>query len=56
MIEARVDNWQSISWLVERQYYSRFAKPEVQISLSNSLNQTVNALSITISPEEIREI
>ena len=56
MINARVDNWQAIGWLVERQYYSRFAKPEVQISLNNSFNQTVNALSITISAEELREI
>ena len=47
MINARVDNWQAIGWLCERQYYSRWAKPEVQI---------VNALSITISPEEVREI
>jgi len=56
MINARVDNWQALGWLVERQYYSRFAKPEVQISLNNSFNQTVNALSITISAEELREI
>jgi hypothetical protein len=56
LIESRVDNWQSISWLVERQYYSRFAKPEVQISLNNSFNQTVDALSVSISAEELREI
>ena len=56
MINARVDNWQAIGWLCERQYYSRWAKPEVQISLNNSFNHTVNALSITISPEEIREV
>jgi hypothetical protein len=30
--------------------------PEVQISLSNSFNQTVNALSITITPEEAKQI
>ena len=34
----------------------RFSKPEVQISLSNSFNQTVNALSITISSEEAKQI
>jgi len=36
--------------------YAGFSKPEVQISLPNSFNQTVNALSITIAPAEIREI
>lgn len=56
MINARVDNWQALGWLVERQYYSRFAKPEVQIAINNSVNQTVNALSITISAEELRQI
>jgi hypothetical protein len=30
--------------------------PSVQISLSNSFNQIDNALSITISPEETKEI
>ena len=55
-IESRVDNWRSISWLVERQYYSRFAKPEVQIAVNNSLNVTQNNLSITISEKEVREI
>jgi hypothetical protein len=54
LINTRVDNWQSISWLVERQYYSRFAKPEVQIAINNSFNQTVNALLVTIA--EIRDI
>jgi hypothetical protein len=40
----------------ERLYPTRFSKSEVQISLNNSFNQTVNALSITIAPQEIREI
>jgi hypothetical protein len=31
-------------------------KPEIQISLNNSFNQTVNALSITISPEGAKRI
>jgi hypothetical protein len=56
MIGARVDNWQALSWLVERQFPTRFSKPEIQISLSNSFNQTVNALSITISNEEAQAI
>jgi len=56
LINSRVENWQAIGWLIERQFPTRFSKPEVQISLSNSFNHTVNALSITISPEEAREI
>jgi hypothetical protein len=55
-IESGVDGWQGTAWLLERLYPTRFSKPEVQISLSNSFNQTVNALSITISPEEARDI
>ena len=34
----------------------RYSKPEVQISLSNSFNQSVSALSITISAQEAKEI
>jgi hypothetical protein len=55
-IESGVEGWQGTSWCLERQFPTRFSKPEVQISLSNSFNQTVNALSITISPEEAKEI
>jgi hypothetical protein len=44
------------AWLTERLIPQRYSKPEVQISLSNSFNQTVNALSIPISPQEVREI
>jgi hypothetical protein len=55
-IELGVDGWQGTSWCLERQFPTRFSKPEVQISLSNSFNQTTNMLSITIAPEEIREI
>jgi hypothetical protein len=51
-----LDNWPALGWLVERQYSTRFSKPEIQISLNNSFNQTVNALSITISAEEAQEI
>jgi hypothetical protein len=56
MISARVENWQALGWLCERQYYSRWSKPEVQISLSNSFNQTVNTLSISISADEAKQI
>ena len=55
-IESGADGWQGTAWLLERLYPTRFSKPEIQISLSNSFNQTVNALSITISPEEAKEI
>jgi hypothetical protein len=55
-IESGADGWQGTAWLLERLYPTRFSRPEIQISLNNSFNQTVNALSITIAPEEIREI
>ena len=42
--------------LAEIQSFLRFSKPEVQISLSNSFNQNVNAPSITISAEEVKQI
>jgi hypothetical protein len=40
----------------ERQFPTRFSKPEIQISRNNSFNQTVSALSITISPEEAKRM
>jgi hypothetical protein len=55
-IESGADGWQGTAWLLERLYPTRFSKPEIQISLSNSFNQTFNALSITIAPEEARAI
>jgi len=55
-IERGEDGWVGTAWLLERFYPSRFAKPEVQISLQNNFNQTVNALTITITPQEVREI
>ena len=55
-IESGTDAWQGTAWLLELLYLTRFSKPEVQISLSNSFNQIDNALSITISPEETKEI
>jgi len=56
LINERVETRQATGWLIERQYPTQFSKPEIQISLSNSFNQTVNVLSITIAPQEIREI
>jgi hypothetical protein len=55
-IESGADGWQGTAWLLERLYPTRFSRPEIQISLNNSFNQTVNALSITITRQEIREI
>jgi hypothetical protein len=46
----------SAAWLMERRWPEIFARPEVQLNLIAQSNTTVNALSITISPEEIREI
>ena len=55
-IERGEDGWVGTAWLLERFYPSRFAKPEVQISLQNTYNQTVNALSISISADEVKQI
>src|SRR5262249_54867881 len=42
--------------ILERRFVETFARPEVQLNLIQQNNTTVNALSITISPEEVREI
>jgi hypothetical protein len=42
-IESGADGWQGTAWLLERLYPSRFSRPEVQISLQNTFNQTTNA-------------
>ena len=55
-IESGADGWQGTAWLLERLYPSRFSRPEVQISLQNTFNQTTNALSIVISKEEAQQI
>ena len=55
-IEARVDNWQAVGWLVERQLPSRFARPEIQLNLIQQNNTTLNSLSITISEKEVKQI
>jgi hypothetical protein len=52
-IESGADEWQGTAWRLERLYPTRFSKPEIQISLSNSFK---NALSITISAEEVKQI
>jgi hypothetical protein len=55
-IESGADGWQGTAWLLERLYPSRFSRPEVQISLQNTSNQTTNALTIVISKEEYQQI
>jgi hypothetical protein len=55
-IESGTDGWQGTAWLLERLYPSRFSRPEVQISLQNSFNQTTSALTIVISKEEYQQI
>jgi hypothetical protein len=55
-IESGADGWQGTAWLLERLYPSRFSRPEVQISLRNTFNQTTNALTIVISKEEYQQI
>jgi len=55
-IESGVDGWQGSAWLAERLMPSRYSRPEVQLNLIQQSNVTGNHLSITISPEEVREI
>jgi hypothetical protein len=55
-IETGADGWQGCAWLTERLMPQRYSKPEILLSLNNSFNQTVNALSITISAEEAKRI
>ena len=50
-IESGADRWQGTAWLLELLYPSRFSRPEVQISLQNTFNQTNNALTIVISKD-----
>jgi hypothetical protein len=55
-IETGADGWQGAAWLTERLLPQRYSKPEVQISLQTTVNQTPDALTITISAEEACEI
>jgi hypothetical protein len=55
-IEKGGNGWQGCAWLVERLLPTRYAKPEVQISLNNSLSPIHNAPTLTISLEEARRI
>jgi hypothetical protein len=54
--EQATDNFAAASWILERRFPELFSRPEVQLNLIQQNNTTVNALSITIAREEIREI
>jgi hypothetical protein len=56
-IEKQADeNFSAAAWLLERRFVETFARPEVQLNLIQQNNTIVNALSISISPQEVREI
>jgi hypothetical protein len=56
-IEKQADqNFAAASWILERRFPEIFSRPEVQLNLIQQNSTTVNALSITIAPQEIREI
>jgi hypothetical protein len=55
-IEQGGNGWQGSAWLAGRLFPTRHAKPEVQISLNSSLSPTHNALTLTISLEEAKQI
>jgi hypothetical protein len=46
--------WVRIAWFLERRYPERFAKPEIQLSFSNSYSQ--NNLTINIGASEAKEL
>jgi hypothetical protein len=53
-IERGEEGWQGTAWCLERMYPARFAKPEIQLSISN--NYTQNNLSISVTVSEAKEI
>jgi hypothetical protein len=56
-IEKQADqNFAASSWILERRWPELFSRPEVQLNLIQQNNVTENHLSITIAPEEAREI
>jgi hypothetical protein len=55
-IESGENGWQGCAWLTQRLFPTRYAKPEVQISLNTASGQGNNAHVITISLEEAQEI
>ena len=55
-IETGANGWQGCAWLTERLFPTRYAKPEVQISLNTASGQGNHAHVITISLEEAERI
>jgi hypothetical protein len=55
-IEMGADGWQGAAWLTERLMPLRYSRPELQLNLIQQNNVAMNALSITISEKEVREI
>jgi hypothetical protein len=54
--EQATNNFSACAWILERRFPELFSRPEVQLNLIQQNNTTLNALSITISPEEVRAI
>jgi hypothetical protein len=48
------ENFAASSWILERRWPEIFSRPEVQLNLQTNVVQ--NNLTITIAPEELREI
>jgi len=55
-IESGANGWQGCAWLTERLFPTRYAKPEVQISLNTASGQGNRAHVITINLEEAERI
>jgi hypothetical protein len=55
-IEKGGNGWQGCAWLTERLFPTRYAKPEVQISLNSASGQGNHPHVITISLEEAERI
>ena len=55
-IETGANGWQGCAWLTERLFPTRYAKPEVQISLNTASGQGNHAHVITISLEEAERL
>jgi hypothetical protein len=52
--QEKPGDWKALAWSLERTEPSSFARPELQLSLQANIVQ--NNLTITIAPEEVREI
>ena len=55
-IESGATGWQGCAWLTERLLPTRYAKPEVQISVNTASGQGNHAHVITISLEEAERL